>query len=342
MYISITKQHMGATFDSSVADFTAYLEKENQGLAPGEGERFFDQYNDRIDADTVTREIDANTAKLKKNEPKFYSLTVNPSGRELAAIGNDPEKLRGYVRELMKDYASSFNRKVPVSVDDIKYYAKIERSRNYGEFDKQVRENAPFLKKIAALKNDIRKVERGELKGNVGKLEKEIKKLTSSVPHKIEGEPISVGTKKPGDQTHVHIIVSRKDASDTYSLSPGASHKASEAKLNGKTVQRGFDRDAFYEKAELTFDRISGLDRNYAESYAGRKDFKKDKKGFYKKLMRLPLGERAMAFKILREANIHMPHVPSIPVSKVQLAVKAFDRLKRGLQKALGSGSIEI
>ncbi len=342
MYITIGKQHMGATFNSSVADFVSYLEKENEGRSPQESEHFFDQYNDRIDQETVIKEIDGNTAKLKKRDPKFYSITVNPSRRELATIGNDPEKLRAYVRELMKDYAKSFHRDRTVTVDDIKYYAKIEYGRTYSESDKQVKENQVYTKQITKLRNDIRKVERGELKGNVKDLKKEIERLKANVPHIINGVPMAPGVAKPGTQTHVHIIVSRKDITNKLSLSPGSLYRASEAELNGKMEKRGFDRDAFFERAERTFDRVSGYDRNYVESYAGRKSFKKDRKGFYRKLMGLPVNEKAVAFRILREANIHPPYLPKIPTNRVQLAVSTFNRLKRGLEIAFKSGSIEI
>ncbi len=339
MYVSITKQAMGATFSSSVADFVSYLEKENTEKLPEEAEHFFDQYNDRVAPEKVIKEIDGNTAKLKKKEPKFYSITINPTQRELKAIGNDPEKLRGYVREVMKDYAASFNRDRTVTVDDLKYYAKIEYGRNFREFDKQVKENGPFTKKIAAVKNQIRKVERGALQGNIQKLENQLNKLEAAVPHSINDVPIVAGIKKPGNQTHVHIIVSRKDATNRYSLSPGSIYKASQAELNGKVEKRGFDRDAFFEKAEKTFDRISGYKRNYVESYTGRKTFKKDQRRFYKKLLGLPANEKALAFRLLRETGVKLPYVPT---NSVQLAVSTFKKLKRGLERGLSAGSIEI
>ena len=74
MYITVTKQHMDATFSQSASDFVNYLEKENEGRSPDLKEYFFDQYNDRLEPDHVIKEIDGNTAKLKKKEPKFYSL----------------------------------------------------------------------------------------------------------------------------------------------------------------------------------------------------------------------------------------------------------------------------
>lgn len=337
MYIAITRQKIGNTYANSAADYVAYLEKENQEKSADFQEHFFDQNKDQISAETVIKEIDANTAKLKKTEPKFYSIIVNPSQGELKHIQNDSKKLQAYTRELMKEYAKSFYRNDVVTVDDIKYYAKIEYERSYRGFDQKVKENQAYIGKIAKLRNDIQKVERGELMGNVRQLENKIQKLTAQTPHTIAGEIVSSGMKKPGLQTHVHIIVSRKDVSNTKSLSPGSAYKASEVVLNGTKQKRGFDRDKFYEAAEKTFDSTTGYNRNYAESYKGKKEFIKDPKRFYAQLLGLPVSERAIAFKLLRKTGINLP---IIPTSTTQLAVAAFRKLKRGLEIAIRSSSI--
>ena len=83
MYITITAQKMGGNYSQSSADFVSYLEKENEGLEQRDMEHFFNQYGDEISAEEVVKEIDGNTAKLKKKEPKFYSITVSPSKYEL-------------------------------------------------------------------------------------------------------------------------------------------------------------------------------------------------------------------------------------------------------------------
>ncbi len=166
MYISITKQHLDSTFSQSSGDFVDYLEKENDGKAVDLQEHFFDQYNERVSPEHIVKDIDGNTAKLKKQEPKFYSLTISPSQRELKHIGNDPVLLRSYVREVMKDYADSFYRDNPVSVDSIKYYAKIEYERTYKGFDREIKENQRYKAKIVKLEHDLVKINNGELKGN--------------------------------------------------------------------------------------------------------------------------------------------------------------------------------
>jgi len=173
MYITITSQSLGQHFTQSASGYVAYLEKENERLEQNEMEHFFNQYGDEISVEEVVKEIDGNTAKLKKKEPKFYSITVNPSKYELRKLENSSEDLKRYTRELMKVYAQSFNREIngrPVTVGDIKYYAKIEHQRTFKGTDKQVQENQPYATKILELKHQIRRIDRGEEKGNIDRL----------------------------------------------------------------------------------------------------------------------------------------------------------------------------
>ena len=239
----------------------------------------------------------------------------------------------------MKDYAASFNRNQQVTVDKIKYYAKIEHQRTFRGFDKQVVENAPYRKEIAKLRNDIRKVDRGEIKGIVKKLEKKIEKLHDQAPHKQNGKMIVAGMQKEGFQTHVHIIISRKDVTNTYTLSPLAKHKASEVILNGKPTKRGFDRDKFYEASEKTFDRVTGYNRNYVEAYVAKKDFAKNPGKFYAGLIGLPTREKDVAFKLLRGMGIK---IPNIPVNQHQVAMKIIRSLQKGIGRAVRSSGIDI
>ncbi|MEM1259609.1 MAG: MobB family relaxase [Bacteroidota bacterium] len=339
MYIAITPQKLESGYSSSVSDYVAYLEKENESLEPENQEFFFNQTEDRVLPETVISEIDGNTAKLKKTEPKFYSLIVSPSRRELKAIQNHPDALKNYTRELMKDYAASFYRDTPITVDQIKYYAKIEHERTYRGFEKEILENAPYRKKIVRLQNNIRKVARWELEGNIKQMEKELAQLQRDIPHKINGKPITVGMKKEGVQTHIHIIVSRKDVTNTFSLSPGAKYKASEVEMHGKKVQRGFHREQFFEASERTFDRLFQYDRNFVETYRAKKTLVKDPRGFQLLLAGLPLSEKALALKLLNKTGIR---VPSIPTNKVQLDLKIVHRIKRGMERAVQSASIGI
>lgn len=342
MYITITPQKLSTGFSKSSADFVSYLEKENQGLEKEDLKYFFNQHGDQISAEEVIREIDSNTSKLKTTEPKFYSITVSPSKYELARLQNNSEDLKRYTREIMKDYAASFNREIngkSVTLNDIKYYAKIEHHRIYKGTDKQVKENQPFATKILQLKTDLRKIERGEIEGNIRNIQKEITKLENAAPHRPNGERIVQGMKKEGNQSHIHIIVSRKDVSNTHSLSPGSKYKASEVMMNGKLVKRGFDRDAFFQKAEKTFDSNFSYKRNFVESYQARKVFIKDPKLYFTSIIGLPASEKAIAFRMLRETGIPLLNIPT---NKVQLALKSINLLKSGVRAAMRSGSIGI
>ncbi len=342
MYITITAQKLGGQYSQSSGDFVAYLEKENQGIEHEDMEHFFNQYGDEYSASEVVKEIDNNTSKLKKKEPKFYSITVSPSKYELKKLQNSREDLKQYTRAIMKDYASSFNREIngrAVTVDDIKYYAKIEHNRTFKGTDKQVKENQPFATKILELKHQIRRIENGQDLGNIKKLKAKVSKLEIGAPHQQNGKRIVQGMQKDGNQSHIHIIVSRKDISDSVSLSPGSKYKASNVMMNGKEVKRGFNRDAFFTNAEKTFDTTFNYKRNYAESYKSKKDFIKNPKLYFSILIGLPTNEKAIAFKILGKAGVPLN---SIPTSQVQLALKTIKYLKRGLDIAIKSGSIGI
>jgi hypothetical protein len=339
MYIAITRQHLGDNYHGSASDFVKYLEKENEGKAPEEQELFFNQTENDIDAQRVIAEIDANTAKLSKRDPKFYSIMVSPSQVELNHIGNDPEKLKEYTREIMKTYAASFYRDKEVTVNEVLYFAKLERERTYSEKDKKVKENQAYASKILELQHQIRAIKEGREQGDMDKLQEKIKALEMEVPHKQNGKRIVPGMAKEGHQSHIHIIVSRKDITNSHSLSPGSKFRTSETTLNGEKVKQGFDRDKFYKTAEKTFDKQFGYRRNFVETYHARNLLDKDPKQFFSALLGLPTNEKQAAKQLLFKAGIK---VPSIPTNQAQLAYKAMMQLKKGIGKALESGSIGI
>ena len=339
MYITISPQKLGGNYSKSVADFVSYLGKENQEKTPDHQELFFNHTENSISPDRVTAEIDNNTAKLKRTEPRYYSITINPSKRELDHISNDPTSLKTYTREIMKKYAASFNREINgrlIDVTDIKYFAKVEFHRTFKGADQEIKENAPFLKRIAALENELRKVQRGELPGNVIRLQKELEKIKEQTPHKVNGRIVEQGTLKPAPQTHVHIIVSRKDSSNSYSLSPGSRYRSSEVVLHGKIVKRGFDRNDFFTSAEKQFDKMFSYNRNYVESYQARKSFIKNPSHYYTHLNGLSIAEKRVAFGILRQAGVDIPHLNFSP-NQVSFALK---QIKKALQIGIRSSSI--
>lgn len=334
MYISISPQKLGANYSTSAADYVAYLEKENDARETGEKELFFDAARDDIGQEEVIKEIDSNTAKLKAIEPHYYAITLNPSRRELAHIENNPEKLKAYTREVLKDYAVCFNREIngrPVTPSDIKYYGKVEFERTYKAQYREVRENMPYLKELATLRHQEVKIRNGTIPGNLPKVQNRIQKLEKEIPHQINGKAIVEGTPKQGFQMHVHLIVSRKDKSNSVSLSPGSKYKASTVQFQGKEVKRGFDRDRFFSLAEKRFDSQFQFKRNFAEHYQSRKMLQQSPKNYYSQLLKLPGSERKLAFELLRHTT------PPMADAKTRLAVK---QLRKFMGLAIKSSSI--
>jgi len=163
--------------------------------------------------------------------------------------------------------------------------------------------------------------------------------LEREAPHQLGGKRIVSGMAKEGHQSHIHIIVSRKDVSNSHSLSPCTQFKANETILNGRVQKQGFHRDKFYKAAETSFDKQFGFKRNFVERYSSRNLLDKDPKKFFMLLLGLPMDERRAAFALMYKAGVQLP---KIPVNQSQLAYKALMKLKRGIGRALESGSIGI
>lgn len=119
-----------------------YLEKENNQLPPAQQEAFFSHQSDKVSQTEVVAGIDRNGAAqgLKTGQDRFYTFTIDPSQKELAHIGGDPDKLRDYTRGVMENYARNFGK--GIESNDLVWYAKIEYSRQYSHEDKAVQDGA--------------------------------------------------------------------------------------------------------------------------------------------------------------------------------------------------------
>ncbi|WP_461117777.1 DUF5712 family protein, partial [Spirosoma jeollabukense] len=173
--------------------------------------------------------IDANKKNLGQQEEKYYQVILSPSQRELNHIGSDEGKLEAYTRSVMEGYAQNFGK--GIKSQDLVWFAKIEQGRSHSYQD--------------------RAVQTGEV---------------------VKGQA------KEGPQTHVHIIVSRTenltryqerkqagelDRKNPLKLSPATHHR----NTNQGAVKGGFDRTAFKQAAEQTFDRQFNYDRPLTEMF---------------------------------------------------------------------------
>ena len=339
MFAKISPQQRSQRGGRSVQSYVNYLEKENEGKSPEQRELFFNQQSDDIHPLTVVEEIETNMGRIQsKTAPTYYTMTISPSQFELAHIGNSSEALKAYTRSVMKDYASTFHQEIhgrPIKVDDIKYFAKIEYRRYFTGKDALARENAPFLKRIDALNKEIKLIQAGEFEGNVKSLKSEVKYLKASAPQKINDHIIKPGMEKTGLQTHVHLILSRRDASNSIGLSPGGSHLRTEMILWGKPIKHGFDDNLFKHKVEKTFDRMFNYNRNFVESYEAMKTLKKDPTKYYRQLYALPPKEKSAALSIQKQAHVPLP--PNLSFNQISLLLK---QIKKGIDKGLESSSI--
>lgn len=136
-YINITASSSGSNA-GSCGQLVEYLEKENNLKPEHKAELWFNQGRDDLRAYEVRQGIDSNTAKLKQSEAKFYLVNISPSQKELAHLGNDPQKLKEYARRVMAEYAANFQK--GLGPDDVKWYGKVEYNRGYKWTDAEVKQ----------------------------------------------------------------------------------------------------------------------------------------------------------------------------------------------------------
>jgi hypothetical protein len=135
-HINITSSSSGSNA-GSCGQLVEYLEKENNLKPDHKAELWFNQGRDDLRPYEVRQGIDSNTAKLKQSEAKFYLVNISPSQKELQHMGNDPQKLKGYARGVMAEYAANFQK--GLGPDDVKWYGKVEYNRGYKWTDLEVK-----------------------------------------------------------------------------------------------------------------------------------------------------------------------------------------------------------
>ena len=237
MYVGMVRSD---TNKGSSMDLATYLQKEDKDRSYSERTHFFNQFDDKIRKNKVVKSLDRNTAKLKRGEAKYFLIDLCPSHKEQAhilkritgrSVNNLSElngkqkatfeaELRRYSQEVMKQYASNFNRE-GLDENSLLWFAKIEHNRQYRGTDKAV----------------------------------------------LEGRAKS-GQNKEGLNSHIHIMVSRKEKDNGRSISPFSRSKGSNKhKLNGKSVKQGFNRKEFIHSCEKTFDKTFNYDRSLSDHF---------------------------------------------------------------------------
>lgn len=182
----------------TTAALVNYLVSSEEKLG-GNGE-FFNFHKEGISADQAQKMIDSNVKGLKASETKFISMTINPSHEELLHISNNRDKMKLFVRTSMKNYAENFKNGDPVQPSQLVWCAIVHEHRYFTNSDK-----AKFEKLNPGLKFRFR-------------TEEEVLNFKKINPDTVC--PFEVQARKPGNNMHAHIIVSKRDEAMKRSLTP--------------------------------------------------------------------------------------------------------------------------
>lgn len=228
MHVNITKSETGNNKGSS-RQLGAYLEKEN-------------------------RIVEAQGTDLKNQEYWFNQ------DRDTIQPYEVRQRLDNNIAKLSKDDAKFFLVNISPSSKELRYLKE-----KYGE-----EETRHYLKEYANHVMDAyaKNFKRKGINGNqhlvyFGKLENS--RYYTYKDLEVRKGKAKKGDIKPGEQMHVQIIVSRKDASNSIKLSPLNNSKGTNAEHSQKVGQ--FDRVAFKQATESLFDRMFGYDREIKESF---------------------------------------------------------------------------
>ncbi|WP_282079567.1 DUF5712 family protein [Aquimarina algiphila] len=259
MHIKIQTSSKANGNKGSANALASYLEKEdimNENKAFEKGELpeprpgFFDHHNTGVFKSEVIQKIDTNKKSLGREDAKFYALTISPSAEEQKHLLKDITKREiNNINELNRKERAAYEKML------VDYTRKTmnEYASHFGRKDLQSGNQLRYYAKI------------------------EHQRFHKGTDPEVKTNQVKSGQKKEGLQTHVHIIMSRKDKEQRFKLSPLANEKNSIiSKLNGKNVKRGFDRNLFNIKAETVFDKNFNYQRNLNEKVEFRIEADKD------------------------------------------------------------------
>ena len=202
MYTKIqTSMKSNGNKGSSIAIAT-YLEKEdllnesnslNENEIPEKRAGFFTHNRDGIFKSEVVESIDNNKKALGRNDSKFYCITLAPTKSEQL-----------HLLKQVSDY----------QIDSID---KLTR-KQLGLFEAKLKEYANEVMNEYAKNFKRDGLNRGDELLYFGKVEH--KRQYKGTDKVVKEGKVKSGEFKPGLQSHVHIIVSRKDKNQKLKLSP--------------------------------------------------------------------------------------------------------------------------
>jgi len=313
--------------DTTSRQLSAYLDKQNDVVRVEGHEYFFNGSGNTFDCEDVTKAIDANVKDLKKKEARYYTFSISPSAQEIAhlrrtiadtrqalidageVIPADLEDnlmrtyLKNYAVKCMDAYARNFGHPQIKDNNDLLWFGMVEKDRYWKKGDPEVRKNARIQNEIEKLRQTITEENSKEVNRKIVALEK---KCVRENMVRVGGsqEILQPMMAKAGDNWHIHIAVSRRDATNSFNLSPNANGRGSKNHvLNGQKVRIGFNREAFKIECEHIFDKTFSHRRLLTESYEEAKRLRKKSAYAYERQLqkdRIVRRKEALEFSRLK------------------------------------------
>lgn len=256
----ISKPHstLGADNKGSCSNLAIYLEKENEELdrlikksssmseifqLENRKQGFFTASEINISTIDVISSIDNNKRKLGANDAKYFAPTISFSENELNHIA--------FLATGKREVTSVFD----LNLSELEQFNNLIRdygrkvmnnyALNFNRQDKGIKTGADLLY--------FAKIEH-------------FRKYKGTDKEVINGKEIS-GEYKKGLQSHIHIIVSRKDKTQILKLSPTCNEKQTNRKIGNNEYQVGFDRVKWIDSNEKTFDEHFNYRRKELEKF---------------------------------------------------------------------------
>ena len=256
----ISKPHstLGADNKGSCSNLAIYLEKENEELdklikksssmneifqLENRKQGFFTASEINISTIDVISSIDNNKRKLGANDAKYFAPTISFSENELSHIAflatgkreiTSVLELNSFELEQFNNLIREYGRK-----------AMDNYALNFNRQDKGIKTGADLV--------------------YFGKIE-HFRKFKGTDKEVVDGKEIS-GQYKKGLQSHIHIIVSRKDKTQQLKLSPTCNEKQTNRKIGNNEYQVGFDRVKWINSNEKIFDEHFNYKRKELEKF---------------------------------------------------------------------------
>ena len=254
----ICKPHssLASSNKGSCEKLALYLEKENVelekllsndnslkelNLIEERKQYFFSHDRDKCYLTEVINSIDSNIKKLGKKDEKFFSPTISFSQDELQHLLSLASK-KNHVKHVWELEASELKK----YNDLIKSYVRKVMDNYAKNFNRQSRglisgSDLVYYAKIEHFrryKGTDKEVKSGKCKAN---------------------------EKKPGLNSHTHLIISRKDKLQKLKLNPTVNDRKTDRSINGNNYRVGFDRLAWSRMNEKTFDELFNYKRRLSE-----------------------------------------------------------------------------